>query len=54
VLDVKIVEKSGATYLGDSYDFDAAMSTDGLRILAEENVIFELKFPSSDIKGSIK
>jgi len=54
VFDVKIVEKTGATYSGDSYDFDASLSTDNLRILAEENVIFELKFPSNDIKGSIK
>jgi capsid portal protein len=54
VTDVRIVEKTGVTYNGDSYDFDAALSTDNLRILAEENVIFELKFPSSDIKGSIK
>jgi hypothetical protein len=54
VITVKIVEKTGASYTGDSYDFRAATSADNLRILAEENVIFELKFPNSDIKGSIK
>ena len=54
IMDVKIVEKTGASYNGDSYDFDASLSTDNLSVLAEENVIFELKFPSSDIKGSIK
>jgi len=54
VLDVKIVEKSGGTYTGDSYDFKANTSADNRRILAEENVIFELKFPGNDIKGSVK
>lgn len=54
VIDVKIVEKTGANYSGDSYDFVANLSTDNRRILAHENVVFELKFPSSDIKGSIK
>lgn len=54
VITVKIVEKTGASYTGDSYDFRAATSADNLRILAEENVVFELKFPNADIKGSIK
>ena len=54
VITVRIVEKSGANYSGDSYDFRAATSADNLRILAEENVVFEMKFPNTDIKGSIK
>ena len=54
VIDVKIVEKSGTSYNGDSYDFNANLSADGRRVLGQENLIFELKFPSNDIKGSIK
>jgi len=54
VITVKIVEKTGASYTGDSYDFRAATSADNLRVLAEENVVFEMKFPNADIKGSIK
>ena len=54
VIKVKIVEKTGSNYSGDSYDFRAATSADNLRILAEENVVFEMKFPNTDIKGSIK
>jgi hypothetical protein len=53
VVSVKIVEKSGTTYGGDSYDFNANRSADSRRILAQENVIFELKFPGNDIKGSV-
>lgn len=54
VISTKIVEKTGASYTGDAYNFKANTTPDGRRVLAEENVIFELKFPSSDIKGSIK
>jgi|TARA_Y100000296_G_scaffold85240_1_gene120622 hypothetical protein len=54
VITVKIVEKSGASYSGTSYDFAANTSADNLRILAEENVVFEMKFPNTDIRGSIK
>lgn len=57
VLDVSavnIVSKTGGIYSGASYNMDRAMSADNRRILAEENVIFELKYPNIDIKGSIK
>ena len=54
VIRVKIVEKSGSNYSGDSYDFMAATSADNMRILAEENIVFEIKFPNTDIRGSIK
>ena len=53
VISVKIVEKSGTTYAGASYDFNANRSADNRRILAQENTIFELKFPGNDIRGSI-
>lgn len=51
---VEIVLKSGGLYSSSNYNFDAALSADGRRILAEPNVVFELKYPNLDIKGSIK
>jgi len=54
VVDLKIVGKSGVTYAGSSYDFDARLSADGRRIEGENNAIFELKFPNIDIKGAIQ
>ena len=54
VYEVQIIEKAGSSYAGDSYDFAANKSSDNMRILAHENVIFELKFPGTDIKGSIR
>jgi len=57
VLDVSTVEivlKNGGIYSSASYNMDAALSADSRRILAETNIIFELKYPNIDIKGSIK
>ena len=57
VVDVTSVEvglKSGGIYSESNYDFDAALSADSRRVLAQPNVIFELKYPNLDIRGSIK
>ena len=57
VIDVTSVEaelKNGGIYSESSYDMEVALSADGRRVLAEPNVIFELKYPNIDIKGSIK
>ena len=54
VTSVEIVLKSGGSYSDAGYDFESALTADGRRILGEVNTIFELKFPSVDIKGSIK
>ena len=57
VLDVTSVVvdlKAGGIYSEGNYDFQSALSSDGRRILAEPNIIFELKYPNVDIRGSIK
>ena len=57
VVDVTSVDvglKSGGIYSESNYDFDAALSSDGRMIEAQPNVIFELKYPNVDIKGSIR
>lgn len=51
---VLITLKSGGLYSASNYNFDAALSSDGRLVLAEPNVVFELKYPNLDIKGSVK
>jgi hypothetical protein len=57
VVDVTSVDvglKSGGIYSESNYDFDAALSSDGRMIEAQPNIVFELKYPNVDIKGSIR
>ena len=54
VVDLEIVGRAGAGYADASFDFEDRLSADGRRIDADENSIFELKFPNIDIKGSIQ
>jgi len=53
VVDLEIVGKSGTSYSTLDYNFTKNLTPDGRRIAADGNVIFELKFPNVDIKGSI-
>ena len=57
VVDITSVDvglKSGGIYSESNYDFDSALSADGRMIEAQPNVVFELKYPNVDIKGSIR
>jgi len=53
VVDLEIINKAGSSYSDMSYNFSANLSADGRRIPAPQNVIFELKFPNVDIRGSV-
>jgi len=54
VEDLEIVPKTGAQYSDLSYDFVENLSPNGQRIEAANNVVFELKYPNVDIKGSVR
>ena len=54
VLNVEIVSKNGGVYSQSDFDPQRAMSRDTRQILAQEDTIFELKFPNVDIMGSVK
>jgi len=54
VMSVEIVEKSGGVHSPMAYNFYDAMSADGRQISADGDVIFELKYPDIDIKGSVR
>ena len=53
VVDVEIEQSAGPQYSAAQFDFEGALSADGRRVIAKNNIVFELKFPNTDIKGSI-
>jgi len=52
--DVTVVNKTGGVYSGVAYNVDLYTSPDGRMIEMPENVIYEIKYPNLDIKGTIK
>ena len=54
VTNVRFVLKDGGIYARSSYNLQGNLSANGRMLKAKSNVIFELKFPNVDIKGSIK
>ena len=54
VSDVKISQKTGGDYSTISFNVDANTSADGRYVEMPKNVIWEIKFPTSDIKGVLK
>ena len=54
VYDVQIVAKQGGPYSESNYDFNSNLSSDGRMIRAAETIVFELKFPNTDIQGTIR
>jgi len=53
VVDVIIMQKRAGVYSNSTYDFQSAVSNDGRSIMADENVIFEMKYRNTDIIGSV-
>jgi len=51
---VQIVSKAGTGYSSDSINFDTSLSHTGRIFQPPQNTILELRFPKSDIKGTIK
>jgi hypothetical protein len=53
VIDVNIVIKNGAAYADSPINIEESLSADGRYIIPPMNTIFEIKFPNSDITGTI-
>lgn len=53
VVSVNVVNKVGGNYSSLFYDLEGNLSKEGRYIKIPENVVFELKFPNSDIKGVV-
>ena len=54
VTRVKVVQKTGANYSSEIMNIEQSYSSDGRYIQAPKNVVFEIKYPDIDIKGTIK
>lgn len=50
---VNVVRKLGTNYSSVRFNIDEAISADGRYISVPQNVIIEIKFPDTDIKGAI-
>ncbi len=53
VIDVQILHKQGGVYSNTDFDFDSNLSVDGRYLNGEINTVFELKYPSDDVQGSV-
>jgi hypothetical protein len=53
VVDVQILHKQGGVYSNTDFDFDSNLSVDGRYLNGEINTIFELKYPTDDVQGSV-
>ena len=54
VVDVKIGQKLGGQYSNNEYNIPINTSNDGSQILMPANMIYEIKFPSTNIKGEVR
>ena len=54
VTDVEITNKTGGVYTDLNFEIKNNMSRDGRVVVCPDNVIFEIKFPETDIKGTVK
>ena len=53
-VDVTMVRRTGALYSGVDYNVEDNMSFDGRFLLAPEDVVLEIRFLDSDIKGAVR
>ena len=53
VLDVQLLHRQGGNYSNSDFDFNSNLSADGRYLNGQVNTIFELKFPNTDIQGSV-
>ena len=54
VVSVNVARKSGSLYSSFSYDVEGNTSPDGRLILGRDDVVFEIKYPDSDIVGTVR
>ena len=54
VVKVRLVSKSGAQYSYVNFSINENLSPEGDYLMCPKNAIFEIKFPSVDIKGKTR
>ena len=53
-VNVKLVNKSGGNYSQSTFNIDKYLSLDGRYLSVPDNVILEIKYPTVDIRGTVK
>ena len=53
VRNVQIISKLGSAYANIPFSINENLSPDGSYLMCPKNAIFEIKFPSVDIKGKV-
>jgi len=54
VTNVRVVVKAGGRYSNTGFNIDSQTSDDGRYISVPDNVALEIKFPNTDIRGSVR
>lgn len=54
VINVKIINKTGSNYSGNSISINKNLSPDGTKLVIPKNAVVEIKYPDVDIKGQVK
>lgn len=54
VIDLQIVRKTGSSYSTSIFNIDQMTTADGRVVTSPSDVIFEIKFPDTDIVGTVK
>tara|TARA_R110000824_G_scaffold237694_1_gene426499 strand:+ start:4926 stop:6722 length:1797 start_codon:yes stop_codon:yes gene_type:complete len=54
VVKVKLTNKTGANYADTVLDINKNLSPDGIYLAVPKNVIVEIKFPQTDIRGKVR
>ena len=54
VVTVNVTKKVGSSYADIAFDINRNISPDGRYVVMPKNVIYEIKFPNTDIKGAIR
>ena len=54
VTNVKVINKVGGQYSSTTFNVSKNISQDGSMVLCPANAVFEIKYPTSDIRGKVK
>jgi len=54
VVTVNVFKKIGSNYASIAFDVNRNISPDGRYVVIPKNVIYEIKFPNTDIKGAVR
>jgi len=50
---VRVIKRSGTNYSSSRFDLEEALSADGRYLSVPDNVVLEIKYPDTDIRGAV-